>query len=146
MAVDANYRIVHGVFEVRALISSLFSNPGPKPDLVYGISDVDMLERHFPEFSVNSGNRARLEAHVPSRFIYTSIKGPTHAPRDARLLRESRYMPPEKLDGCTDLTIVGDTVVFVAEEGPGVVAQSITSSALAAQMRGYFKFLWDHAA
>lgn len=144
-AADPHYRVAHGAYDARALVSSLFTEPGPKPTLVYGISNMDMLERRFPEFSVSFANLARLEAGIPSRFLYTSIKGPIYGRSDHRLLRQSRFLPPERLSGCEDLTIFADTVVFLTEEDTDVMAQAITNPALARQMRGFFNFLWDCA-
>ena len=144
--ITSNYRIAHGVLEARALIASLYDQPGSRPDLVYGISNMDTLERYFPEYSTDFGNPARMAAGVNSRLIYTSIKGPIYGRSDTRLHRQSRYLPPEELDGCTDLTIVGNTVVFMSATGTQMVSQSITNAALAAQMTSFFNFLWNHAS
>lgn len=142
---DQAYRVARGIAPARSLVSSLFQQPGPKPELVYGISNMDTLERLFPEFSIDFGYPARIEAHVPSRFLYTSIKGPIYGRSDQRLHRQSRYLPPDQLAGCEDMSIIGDTVVFMTITGADVVAQSITNPALAAQMRAFFNFMWDRA-
>jgi hypothetical protein len=145
LATSPNYRVARGVEPARSLFFSLYEQPGPKPGLVYGISNMDVLERLFMEFSVDFANPARIAANIPSRFLYTSIKGPVYGRSDLRLHRESRYLTAEQLGGCADLTIVGDTVVFMSFDSPEVVAQAITSPAVAAQMQAFFSFLWDHA-
>ena len=142
---DPNFRVAKGVEQARSLLSSLFTEPGPKPKLVYGIADIDALERLFVEFSLDFGYPARLAANIHSRCIYTSIKGHRQGRSDERLLRESRFLTPEQLGGCADLTIIGDTVVFMTYD-PEVVAQAVTSALVAAQMTAFFTFLWDHAA
>jgi hypothetical protein len=140
-----DYRIAYGAVAARELVSSLFEGPGPRPEMAFGISNMDMLERHFIEFSVSHANPARLAAQVPGRFIYTTIKGPIYGRSDKRILRESRYLPPEQLKGLADLTIVGDTVVFMTEAGTDVVAQAVKNPELATMMVGFFNFLWAHA-
>ena len=133
--------VVRGADDIRALISSLFQ--GPKPKMAFGITNADMLERHFPEFRYGSGNPARLAARVPSKVIYTCESGPVYGKLDHLLLRESRYLPPETLSKCGDLTIVGDVVVFMVEEAGEPQALALTSAALARQMQGIFEVLWS---
>jgi hypothetical protein len=141
----SNYRVVTGSEEVRALISSLFANPSPRPNRAYGISDMEMLERHFEGFIPSSTNFARLDANISSRFIYTSVKGPVYSRSDDVYMRHSKYLPPEQLTGCADLTIVGNTVVFMTESGPEVIAHAVTSPEIAGQMVSLFNFLWAYA-
>jgi hypothetical protein len=142
---DLNFRVAHGAQNVSSLISSLFNAPGPRPNRAYGISNLDVLENRFPKFVAQSTNFARLEAGVPSRFIYTSLRGPFITSNDDLFMRHSKYLSPEELEGCTDLTIVGETVVFMTEIGTDVVAQAITNRAIAGQMVSFFNFLWAMA-
>jgi hypothetical protein len=142
---DPNYRVAYGAQEASALISSLFSRPIPDPGRAYGISNLDMLEVRFPNFIASFANFDRLEAKVPSRFIYTSARGPFISGSDDLFMRRSKYLSPGQLAGCEDLTIVGDTVVFMTDTGTDVIAEAITSPTIAKQMISFFNFLWAFA-
>ncbi len=134
-------REARGADAVRALVGSLFQRPN-LPEIVYGISDMDMLERNFPEYSYSSGNPARLQAGIPSRFLYSSSQGPVYSMSDHLLNRESRYLPQRVLKPYVDLTIVGNTVMFLTERDDTVVARAVTSDPLAKHMRELFERLW----
>jgi hypothetical protein len=132
-----------GADEVRELVALLYR--APLPPEVLGISDMDMLERHFPEYGYSSGNSTRLLARVPSRFIYSSSQGPVYSHSDHLLLRTSRYMPYRYIRPYLDLTIVGNTVMFLTEANGSVKAEAVTSAEVARTMTGVFERLWEQA-
>ena len=134
---------VQGPEAVRELFSALYDPKRGKPDLAYGISNLDVVERQFPEYTISSGNISRLAAGVPSRFIYTSEKGKTYIGSDKLLNRESRYVPLEQLEPIGDITIIGDVTVFMSENRGRVEAYAVTNAAVARQMIGVFNFLWS---
>jgi hypothetical protein len=103
---------------------------------------MDVLEENFPEFTVSSGNSARLAAGVPSRLIYTSSRGKIYSRSDRLLMRESRFVPLEMLEPVGDISIVGNTVAFMSAKGGEVKAYTITNPAIAHQMLGVFHLLW----
>ena len=132
-----------GADEVRELVSFLFRPPLPL--VVLGISDMDMLERHFPEYSFSSGNATRLRAGVPSRLIYTSSQGPVYSRSDHLLLRSSRFMPYRYIKPYLDTTIFRSRVMFLNEAEGTVIAEAIESEELARKMTGVFERLWVQA-
>lgn len=137
---DASLEIARGVEDARELLLSLFQRENPKR--AYGIANMDVLEENFPEFTVSSGNTARLAAGVPSRLIYTSSRGKIYSRSDRLFMRESRFLPLELLDPVGDISIVGDTVAFMNVRGGDVTAYTITNAAIAQQMIGVFELLW----
>jgi hypothetical protein len=138
-------RRVQGPVEIRELFTTLYGPSRPKPDLVYGISNIDVLERQFPEHNASVGNSSRLAAGVPSRFIYTSARGKAYSGSDRMLHRESRFLPPEQLEPLGDITIIGDVVVFLTESHGTVEACAVADAAVARQMQGVFNLLWSQA-
>ena len=132
--------VVHGVEATRRLVAGLFKT---KPSLLCGISDMDMLERLFPEFRFSSANPARLAAGVRSRFIYSSSNGPVYGRSDHLLLRESRCLPRARILKYVDLTVADDTVVKIDLVGGKVVARAVTSPTMAGRMRDIFEELWS---
>jgi hypothetical protein len=142
---DGQFRLVRGAADISLLVASLFDHTACKPQVALGITNIDVLQPHFPEYNFSSGNASRLAAGVPGRVIYTSSNGPVYGRSDKLLNRESRYLPPHLLERCGDVTIVDDTVVFMSEEGSDVVALAVTSPLVARQMRGLFELVWARA-
>jgi len=139
-----SFCLAKGAEDVRSLIASLYEAT-PKPELAYGISDMDALEHYFPEYRYTAANQARLAAGVPSLALYTSERGPIYTQLDHLLLRESRFLPPDLLHPCGDLSIIGDTVVFMRAEHDQLWALAIKNAAFADQMKGVFRLLWASA-
>ena len=135
-------RVAKGAGQIRLLIGELFKQPN-LPELVYGVSNMDMLERNFPEYEFSSGNSARIDAQVPSKFIYTSSFGSAYSGSDGLLMRESKYLPLGVLEKCPDVTIIGNTVVLLSERG-GLNAEMTTGLEVAEKYRGLFDYLWEH--
>ncbi len=131
--------IVRGAGRIRRLVAGLYRGD---PELVYGISDMDMLERWFPEFVYSSANPSRVAAGVHSRFLYTGSCGATYSRSDHLLLRESRYLSAEVVRPYVDLTIAGTTVVKLDEVRGDMVARVFNDAAMAGVMRLRFDELW----
>jgi hypothetical protein len=136
-------QVKRGVDEVRAIVAGLYDGHIPLPEVAYGISDIDMLERLFPEFMFTSAFSPRLEAGVRSRSVYTSSSGRVYGRSDHLLLRESRFLPRQAILPWVDTTIVGDTVVVVREADGSAVAKVSTDPDFARQMRRRFEILWS---
>lgn len=112
-----------------------------KADFIYGISDFDSVMEIFPDFtSAYSSKRAKRE--IPSKLIYTSIKGPFLKESDKDFLRESKYVPKDKLSLGSDITIFGDKIAIMALKGQisGVI---IEHKEMANSLRSVFELLWS---
>ena len=110
---------------------------------VLGMSSLDDLHKLFPNHSADYVNR-RVQKKIRSRFIYTSKQGPILKETDAKLLRESRFIPPDKMPFTSDLTIYGNSVALVSlkERPVGIV---IEHKQISDSFRSLFEFTWSMA-
>ena len=112
-----------------------------KSDFIYGISDFDSVIELFPDFSSDYSSK-RAQKRIPSKLIYTSSRGPFLSGADKEFLRESKYVPKDKLSLGSDITIFGDKIAVMALKGKisGVV---IEHKEMADSFRSVFKLLWN---
>ena len=111
-----------------------------KAEFIYGISDFDTVMELFPNFtSAYSSKRAHKE--IPSKLIYTSTKGPFLKDTDKNFLRESKYVPKEKLSLGSDITIFGDKIAIMALKGK-ISGVMIEHKEMANSLRSIFDLLW----
>ena len=62
--------------------------------------------------------------------------------RDDEMLRETKYLPPDKFPFKSDIAVYGDNIGISALEGK-VVGVIITHKELANSFRALFNLLWD---
>lgn len=113
--------------------------------LVLGISAMDEVFRVFPQFS-ESYVPERVKKGMRSKLIYTAkdervIK--LMSSSDA-MLRESKYISPEKFPISTDITIYKDSVA-IATLKEKLFGTIITDKDVAHSFRGMFNLIWTMA-
>lgn len=112
-----------------------------KSKLIRGIASVDAAIKVFPSHKTEyAGTRVKKGIH--SRFIYSSSQGDFLKESNKEMLRETIYVPPEKLPFHADLTIFDDKVAIAALEGKlsGII---IEHKALAESFAQLFDFFWE---
>ncbi len=105
---------------------------------VVAISAVDDLIKIFPDHPKKLSPR-RVQKGIYSRFIYTSVRGAFLD--DTGMLRESRFIAPEKLPFNLDLAIYGD-VVAISDLKGSVSGISIRNKDIAKSFTALFELLW----
>jgi sugar-specific transcriptional regulator TrmB len=110
---------------------------------VLGMSSVDDLQKIFPQHNATYVPR-RVQKKIKSRFIYTSSEGPILKKTDKVMLRESRYIPANKMPFTADLTIFGNSVALAAikNKPAGII---IEHPEIADSFRSLFEFTWKIA-
>lgn len=108
---------------------------------IVAIASLDDVLRVFPTHPQSYAPR-RVQRGISSRLIYTTTRGPFLEELDKEMLRESKYVPPEKFSFNADMTIYDDKVAIAALTGKisGVIIQH---AQLADSFRGIFKLLWN---
>lgn len=83
----------------------------------------------------------RVQRGIKSRLIYTSSKGP-FLKSDPDLLREIRYVPPEKMPFTLDMSVYDDVVAIANLKGTisGVI---IKNQNIADSFRNLLNFIWN---
>lgn len=110
---------------------------------VLGMSSLDDLGKVFPQHG-DSYVPQRVKKKIHSRFIYTSSQGPILKAGDKKVLRESRFIPKEKMPFTSDLTIFGNSVAIAAlkNKPTGII---IEHPEVAESFRSLFEFTWSLA-
>ena len=122
-------------------IQSLLLKSGVKE--VLGITALDDVLKILPKHSENY-TPERVKKGIRSRLIYSYSDGPTLKEQDERMLRESKFIQPEKMPFKGDITIYGNNVAITSFEGnvSGVV---IEHPEIAKSFRQFFEFLWQQS-
>jgi len=137
------YDTVEGI---HSLVGSfLLSAVANKTESIYGMSDVDKVEEFFPQIAKKKGNPIRIKAGLRSKLIYTSERGHFYKEHDSESNRESRHIPPGKYPIKGDLTLAGDSTLFLSLDGDHPFGVSIKSAAVADAMRTLFDLAWAEA-
>lgn len=112
-----------------------------KSKLIRGIGSVDAAIKIFPEHKSDYAD-TRVKNKIHSRFIYSSERGDFLRESNEKMLRETVFVPPEKLPFSADLTIFDDKVAIAALTGKvsGII---IEHKALAESFSGLFDFFWE---
>jgi sugar-specific transcriptional regulator TrmB len=131
---------------IRGLFGTFFDTYEGKPDMVYGVSNLDQLHAFFPEIKEANTNPQRLRKQIKSKFIYTSSRGPIYHDGDAAMGRDSRFIPADKFPFKGDFSIIGDHIIMISFTVAHPLAITIKSQELAAGMRAIFNLLWEQAA
>lgn len=106
------------------------------------MSSADDVVNVFPSHSQKYTPR-RVQRGIMSRLIYTSSKGP-FLKSDPSLLREVRYISPEKMPFTLDVSIYDDVVAIANLKGTisGVI---IKNQNIADSFRNLLNFIWNSA-
>lgn len=110
---------------------------------ILGFVSLDQLLKYFPAQETEL-TKKRIEKGIKSRVIYTREAGPIEGATDKEALREARYVPRNKINLATDVSIYGNRVsmVFLREKMGGVI---IENHELADTMRAIFELAWEGA-
>jgi len=112
-----------------------------KEKIITGIYAVDEVLAVFPEHHETYTPR-RLAKKIKTKGIYTSKRGPFLEKEDnEKLLREFKYVPPEKLPISIDITIFDNNVAISTLKGK-IGGTIITHPEVAHSFKGIFDFLW----
>lgn len=138
-------KFYEGAEGIRSIFNSFFDSHKADVDMVFGISNLDQLHAFFPELENVQGNPARLKAGIPSKFLYTSSRGPIFKDTDKTRNRESRYVPPDKHPLNGDITIVGNRLLLLSLTSSKPIGVTIESAELAKAIRSLFFLAWESA-
>lgn len=109
--------------------------------MIRAISSVDDVYASSSD-DVKTYQQERLKQKVKTRLIYTSAKGAFLKESDATKLRESRFVPAEKLSIHFDFTVFDDKVILEIPNGQvgGIIIQH---QAVADSFKKLFDFMWS---
>jgi HTH-type transcriptional regulator, sugar sensing transcriptional regulator len=113
---------------------------------IYGISNLDLLYKYFPDIEDQGANPDRVSAGIKSKFLYTSSKGPIMKATDKAKNRESRYVPLEKYSLDCDISIAGNTTALLSLGASKAIGIMIESEQVARGLQSLFDLAWEAAA
>ena len=145
-------------------LASLFSVSGDKPQVrffegkeglmkmqdellkskikeVVGFTTTEGVLNVFPDHVKNYAPR-RVQKGIKARTIYTDKRGAILKRNDEPMLREAKFVPPDKFPFKSDITIYSDNIAISALEGKAV-GVIITHKELADSFRALFNLLWS---
>jgi len=116
---------------------------------VLGLEADDMIETLFPPESdeyEEDVRGVRVKSGIYSRNIYTSSKGRYRKKEDdIKALRESRYIPPEKLPITASFTVHGPLLSIVSFRKK-IIGVLIEHQDIADSFKSVFEAAWEAAA
>ncbi len=123
-------------------MQKIFLSSGIKE--VMAITPLDDLFTLFPNHQ-NTYSNKRTDKGIKSKLIYSSSKGPILDSSNESMMRETRFVPTNKMPFSGDVTIFGNSVAISALSGQisGIV---IEHPVIAESFRGFFNFLWEFAS
>ena len=109
--------------------------------LIEGVASLDDVIKVFPSHPDEYAPR-RVKRGIKARLLYTSKRGPFLKDFDARMLRESRFIPSEKFPFSSDITIYDHRVAISAltQKPHGII---IEDKEIANSIRALFYLAWD---
>lgn len=107
----------------------------------FSITSLDDVLSVFPNL-LKENTPKRVARKIPSRVIYTSIKGARLPSSDLEKLREAKYVPADKFPFSADISIFADKVAIVSYKGK-LSATIITHEEIANSFRSLFHLLWS---
>lgn len=114
-----------------------------KDALVESAASLDEVLKIFPAHPEDYTPR-RVKRGIKSKLIYTTSRGAFLKDSDIEMLRESRYVPPEKFPFSCDVAIYGNTVALsVLRERPFAIV--IENKEAANSVRALFYLAWEEA-
>ncbi len=119
---------------------------GSEIQQIYGISNLDRLNKYFPDIVTNQANPERISAGVRSLFLYTCSEGPVLKLSDEVKNRLSMFVPTKDFNFTSDISIAGDYVALLALEGSKPSGITIRSQSIADGMRAVFDLAWKSAS
>ncbi len=138
-------RFYEGAEGIKSIFSSFYASHVQEVDMVYGMSNLDQLHAFYPEMAERLSNPERVKFKIPSRFIYTSERGPIYKETDKQALRQSRWVSADKYPMNGDINIIGDYVILLALTGNKPIGITIHSKELAKGMKVIFELAWQTA-
>lgn len=110
---------------------------------ILGFLSVDQLFKYFPAHE-EEYTAKRIKKGIKSKLIYTNLSGPIKNATNSEFLREAKYVPTDKFNFTSDISIYGDRIsmIFLKEKLGGVI---IESKELADMMRAIFELAWEGA-
>lgn len=110
---------------------------------IEAINSADIVLQKYPQ-QLEEYTPRRIKKGIHSKLIYTSSRGPFLKESDTAALRESRFIPQEKLAFYGDITIFGNkfSLEVTGAKPFGII---IESKELADSMRALFNFMWGSA-
>lgn len=123
-------------------MQSIFLKSGAKE--VLAITNLDDVLAIYPNH-LKTYPSQRIKRQIHSKLIYSATRGHIYKDHDEEQLRETRFIPPDKMPFSGDVTIFGNSVAITALKGQvsGVI---IEHQAIADSFRGFFNFLWEFAS
>lgn len=110
---------------------------------VLGIGSMDSMLKVFPQIQ-EKYSPERVKRGIRSRLIYSYSGGSVLKESDGKMLRESRFISPDKMPFKGDITIYGDSVAITAFEGK-VSSVVIEHPEIADSFKQFFEFMWNLA-
>lgn len=123
-------------------MQKIFLSAGVKE--VMAITPLDDLLAIFPSHQNNYSN-TRVEKGIHSKVIYSSSQGPILKSTDEAMLRETRFVPVDKMPFSGDITIFGNSVAITSLKGQ-ISGIMIEHPGIADSFRGFFNFLWEFSS
>ena len=101
----------------------------------------DSILKIFPDHPQKYSPR-RVAKGIRTRLIYTGSQGPILNKKDDKMLREAKYIAPDKFPFKSDIAIYDDNISISALEGK-TVGIIITHKEIANSFRAIFELIWD---
>lgn len=135
-------RYYEGIDGIRAMRMEFINLSSTEKEIV-GFISLDKLLKYFPKHEQEITIK-RIDKKIKSRILYTNKVGAIENATDEKLLREARYIPTDKFNFTSDISIYGDRIsmIFLKEKLGGVI---IESKELADMMRAIFDLAWEGA-
>jgi len=111
------------------------------PKEVSGFSSANAVLKVFPGHIKNYSSR-RVKKGIYARIIYTNSEGAVLKRNDEEMLREAKFVSPDKFPFKSDISIYSDNIAISALEGKAV-GVIITHKELADSFRALFNLLWE---
>jgi len=112
-----------------------------KSKLIYGFFSLDAVESVLPDIGKNYTPR-RMQKRIKTKSIYTSARGPVLKGEDKKLLRQTKFIKPEKFPFTSDITIFDNKVAITSLKGK-IAGTIIEHKEIANSFRVLFELLWN---
>jgi sugar-specific transcriptional regulator TrmB len=109
-------------------------------DEVVSFSSTDSIGKIFPDYPKTLSQK-RVKKGIRSRLIYV-CREPVMKEKDEAMLRETKYLSPEKFPFKSDIAVYGNNIGISALEG-NIVGVIITHKELADSFRALFNLTWQ---
>ncbi len=113
-----------------------------KEKTLRAIFSLDEVHSFLPDETREKGSEARVQKKIFSKAIYTSSQGDILKKNDEVRLRESKYVPPDKLNISFDLTIFDDTVAITSFKKK-LFCTVIKHKEIAESFKNLFDLIWE---